>query len=333
MRFTGRKVYLTGATGFIGGYVARRLIEEGATVTCLVRPKTAAHDLERAGATIVRGDITEPATLDLAGQHVLIHAAAWVGYGLPAKKLALFRRTNVEGTRNVLHAAERANVGKVVHVSSIAAIGATAAGVATEETQRTGRFESEYARTKTEAHEAALKATLPAAIPMPGIVLGRGGPFDPLLKALARGRLPALPGDDAVKGYVHVEDVAEGVLLSALKGHGAYLLVDENARTTEVLVAALEEAGLPIPRRRVPSKLIVGAGTTVESAYKLLGRTPPFSGELLHALTVPMSYDSGKARRELGWRPDLTKRLAADLAYFAGRAEPLTPSPGGSPRA
>ena len=330
MRFTGRKVYLTGATGFIGGYVARRLLEEGATLTCLVRPQTPAHDLERAGAAIVRGDITNPASLDLTGQHALIHAAAWVGYGLPAKKLPLFRRTNVEGTRNVLHAAERAGVGKIVHVSSIAAIGATGTGHATEETQRSGDFESDYARTKTEAHEIALKSSLPAAIPMPGVVLGRGGPFDPLLKALARGKLPALPGDDAVKGYVHVEDVAEGVLLAALKGHGPYLLVDENARTTEVFVAALEEAGLPVPRRRIPTNLIVGAGTTVEGAYKLVGKTPPFSGELLHSLRVPMRYDSAKARRELGWRPDLTKRLAADLAFFAGRDLELTPrAPGG----
>lgn len=320
MRFTGRKVYLTGATGFIGGYVARRLLQEGAAVTCLVRAQTNAGDLERAGAHVVRGDITNPATLDLSGQHVLIHAAAWVGYGLPSKKLALFRRTNIEGTRNMLHAAERAGVAKVVHVSSIAAIGATNNGHATEDSQRAGDFESEYARTKTEAHDLALKTALPTAIPMPGVVLGRGGPFDPLLSMLARGRLPALPGDDAVKGFVHVEDVAEGILLCALKGMGPYLFVDENMRTTELFVAALEEAGLRVPRRRIPTRVVVGAGATVEGLYKLVGRTPPFSGELLHALRHPMSYDSGKARKELGWRPELVTRLADDLRLLAQAA-------------
>lgn len=318
MRFTERKVYLTGATGFIGGVVARRLVEEGATLTCLVRPQTQAGDLERLGATVVRGDITNPATLDLAGQHVLIHAAAWVGYGLPARKLDLFRRTNVEGTRNVLHAAERAGVGKLVHVSSIAAIGATASGGADEQTPRATTFQSEYERTKTDAHEIALKAAAPSAIPMPGVVLGRGGPFDRLLIALARGKVPALPGDDAAKGYVHVEDVAEGILLGALKGHGPYLLVDDNLRTTELFVAALEEAGLPVPRRRIASSLIVGAGSAVEGIYKLLGKTPPFSGELLHALRVPMSYDSSRARKELGWRPELVRRLAEDLKVLSG---------------
>lgn len=316
MRFTGRKVYVTGATGFIGGHVAKRLLDEGAEVMCLVRPQTSAAELARLGAHIVRGDITNPATLDLSGQHVLIHAAAWVGYGLPAKKLPLFRRTNVEGTRNVIHAAERAGVGKVVHVSSIAAIGATQ-GSATEATARDGDFESEYARTKTMAHEIAIKAALPSAVPMPGVVLGRGGPFDTLLSALARGRLPALPADDAVKGYVHIHDTTEGILLCALKGRGPYLLVDENVRTTDLFVEALEEAGLPVPRRRIPTRLVVGAGTAVEGAYKLVGKTPPFSGELLHSLRVPMHYDSSKARLELGWRPALVKQLAEDLRAFA----------------
>lgn len=319
MRFAGRRVYLTGGTGFIGRAVVRRLREEGAEVTCLVRPMTEAGDLERMGARIVRGDVTEPATLGVEGHDVLVHAAAWVGFGLPARKLPLFRATNVGGTENVLHAAERARVAKVVHVSSVAALGANGHGPATEETPRGDGFASEYERTKTEAHQLALKAALPIAIPMPGVVMGLGGPFDPLLRALARGRLPALPGDDAVKGFVHVEDVAEGILLCILRGRGPYLLVDENVRTTELLVAALEEAGLPLPRSRVPSRVLVGTGAIVEGAYKAVGRTPPFSRELLRSLTVPMSYDSARARKELGWRPDLVRRLARDLGVLAGR--------------
>lgn len=319
MRFTGRKVYLTGATGFIGGVVARRLLDEGADLTCLVRPKTDARALERQGARIVRGDVTEPATLDLTGQQVAIHAAAWVGFGLPGRKLPLFRLTNVGGTENVLDAARRAGVGKVVHVSSIAALSGTTDLPATEASKRPDTYQSAYERTKTEAHALALRSAVPAAIPMPGLVMGRDGPFDRLLGALARGRLPALPGDDAVKGFVHVEDAAEGILLCALKGLGPYLLVDENLRLTELLVAALEEAGLRVPRARVPSKVIVGAGSAVEGAYKLVGKTPPFSGELLHGLTVPMAYDSARARKELGWRPELVKRLAADLAAMARR--------------
>lgn len=320
MRFAGRKAYVTGATGFIGGAVARRLVEEGAEVTCLVRPGTPAAHLERLGARVVRGNVTEPATLDLAGHDILVHAAAWVGFGLPAKKREVMRRTNVDGTENVLDAAKRAGVSKVVHVSSVAALGAVSPGPATEQSPRAHGFRSDYERTKTEAHALALKSALPMTLPMPGVVMGREGPFDRLLRLLAQGRVPALPGDDQVKGFVHIEDTAEGILLAAAKGTGPYLLVDENMRTTELLVAACEEAGVRVPRRRVPSRLLVGTGSVLEGAYNLVGKTPPFSRELLHALTVPMSYDSTRARKELGWRPETVRRVAQDIAYYARKA-------------
>lgn len=320
MGFTGRRVFLTGGTGFIGAVVARRLLEEGASVTCLVRQGTPAGELERLGAQVVRGNVTEPATLDLAGHDLLIHAAAWVGFGLPEKKRELMLRTNVQGTENILHAAQRAGVRKVVHVSSIAALGAAGESPITEETPRPSFYRSDYERSKTEAHALAARSSLPHAIPMPGLVLGRDGPFDRILRALAKGRLPALPSDDAVKGWVHVEDTAEGILLAAAKGTGPYLLVDENMRATELLVAACEEAGVPVPRRRVPSRLLVGAGTLLEGSFNLVGKTPPFSRELLHSLIVPMSYDSTRARKDLGWRPELVRRLAQDLTFYAGAA-------------
>lgn len=316
MRFTGRKVYLTGGTGFIGGVLARRLLDEGADLTCLVRSGSNAAELERLGATLVRGDVTHPQTLDLAGQQIAIHAAAWVGFGIPRQKLPLFRQTNVEGTRNVIHAAARANVGKVVHLSSIAALGAID-GRATEDSPRPQAYRSEYERTKTEAHEIALAAPLAKAIPMPGLVIGRNGPFDWILRTLARGRMPALPGDDAVKGWVHVDDCVEGVLLAAAKGLGPYLLVDENMRATELFVAACEEAGLRVPRRRIPSKVLIGGATLVEGAYRAARRTPPVSRELLRSLVVPMTYDATRARTELGWRPETLKRLAEDLSLYA----------------
>lgn len=317
MRFQDRRVFVTGATGFIGGVVTRRLLEEGAKVTCLARPGTPTTSLEAMGARIVRGNVTEPATLHLEGHDLLIHAAAWVGFGLPAKKRAVMHRTNVGGTENILHAAERAGVAKVVHVSSIAALRSAAPGPLTEASPRDAAYRSEYERTKTEAHALALRSPIPIAIPMPGLVLGRDGPFDWLLRALAHGRVPVLPGDDAVKGWVHVEDCAEGVLLAAQRGTGPFLLVDENMRTTEVLVAACEEAGVRVPRRRIASRVLIGGGAVMEGAYNLVGRTPPFSRELLHALTVPMSYDSTKARKELGWRPELLRRTAQDVAFYA----------------
>lgn len=316
MRFQDRRVYLTGGNGFIGGVVARRLVEEGAKVTALVRPGRPLGPLTGLLVDVVRGDVTEPATLDMTGQDIVIHAAAWVGFGLPQKKREVMRRTNVEGTRNVLHEAGRAKVAKVVHLSSVAALGG-AKGLVTEESSRGHTFKSDYERTKTDAHALALATPLPRAIPMPGLVAGRDGPFDRIVRALAKGALPALPADDAVKGWVHVEDVAEGILLAAAKGSGPYLLVDENVRTTELLVAACEEAGVRVPRMRVKSALLVGGGAVLERSYNLVGKTPPVSRELLHALKDPMTYDSTRARKELGWRPELVRRLAQDISFYA----------------
>lgn len=317
MPFEGRRVFITGATGFIGGVVARKLVSRGAHVTALVRPGTNAGELERAGVHIRRGNVLEPESLDLSGQHIVIHAAAWVGFGIPARKRDLFRRTNVEGTLNVVEACERAGVGKLVHVSSVAALGATDKQPATEETPRASFFKSEYERTKTEAHEVALHAKVPVALPMPGLVLGLGSPFDPLLRQIARGRVPALPADDATKGWVHVEDVADAMLSMALRATGPYLLVDENMRATELIVAALEEAGIAIPRRRVPASLLHAGAKAMQGAYHLVGKTPPISEELVRALKIPMSYDSARARKDLAWRPELIKRLAQDMLALA----------------
>lgn len=319
MSLQGRRVFVTGATGFIGGVLVRHLVKRGAEVTALVRPATDASTLEHLGARVVRGDVTEPATLDLADQDVAVHAAAWVGFGIPKGKLDLFRRTNIGGTENLVDAAERAGVAKLVHVSSIAALGAPDRMPADEETPRATFFKSEYERTKTEAHALALRAGIPVALPMPGLVLGRDGPFDWLLRRLARGQPMALPADDAVKGWVHVDDVAEGILAAIERGRGPYLLVDENMRLTELLVRALEEAGLPIPRARVPVGVLRAGAWSLEKAYHVAGKTPPVSDEMLRALPLPMSYDSAKARKELGWRPDLVPRLARDLQAFARR--------------
>lgn len=317
MSLQGRRVLVTGATGFIGGQVARRLLKEGAEVSALVRRGSDAGALEALGVRVLRGDVTMPATLDFSGQDVVVHAAAWVGFAIPPRKRELFRRTNVQGTRNVIHAAKSADVRKIVHVSSVAALGATDARPATEESPRSTYFKSEYERTKTEAHEAALQAGVPVALPMPGLVLGRDSGFDWLFRSLAKGRLPALPADDAEKGWVHLDDVAEALVTMASRGQGPYLLVDENLRLTELLVRALEEAGLPIPRRRVPVAVLRAGAWAVEKSFHAFGRTPPVSDELMRALPIPMSYDSARARKELGWRPALVRRLADDLQAFA----------------
>lgn len=319
MRFAGARVLLTGGTGFIGGVVARRLVEEGALVTALARPKADTRHLRNLGVTVREGNVAVASSLDFSDQDVVVHAAAWVGLGVPRKKRDLFWLTNVGGTANVVEAARRADVPKLVHVSTIAALprGSARPGRAAVEADFDAsaieHAPSFYSKSKMEAHRIVLESGLHVALPMPAVVLGPGGPFEPVLRRLANGRLRALPSGDGVKAWAHVEDVAEGVLLAALRGSGPYLLVDDCVTTSELLARLAHVVDVPVPRRRVPVSALAAAAAVVEAAYHAVGKTPPVSRELIEGLREPMTYDSARAREDLGWRPDLWRRVADDV--------------------
>lgn len=322
MRFTGRKVFLTGGTGFIGGVLARRLLGEGADLTCLVRPKTDAEPLAKAGATIVRGNVTEPATLVVPYNSTIIHGAAWVGFGIPKRHRETFLRTNIEGTRNVLAAAQAAGATRFVHVSSVAALGESERGEVLDESHvRERAYRSDYERSKTETHLLVERALIPSALPMPSLVLGTGGPLEWLVRDLARGKLKALPSGDAVKGWVHVDDTVDAILECALRGSGGYILNDANERVADLMTRAMEAAGLKAPRARVPLAALVAGAAVVEGFYTLRRKTPPISREIVQKLRVPMRYDASRANNELGWKPRLAERLVADMRAYASAPE------------
>ncbi len=317
-RFAGARVYVTGATGFIGGAIARQLVAEGAIVTAVARRPERAKALSDLGVRVVRGDVTEPATIDLAEQDVVIHAAAWVGMGIPARKRDLFWRTNVGGTANVVDAARRADVPKFVHVSSVAALPRGRARPDRPATEAdfdptVREFSSFYSQSKTEAHRIVAESGLHAALVMPGVVLGPGGPFEPIFRRLANGKLRALPRGDGEKGWVHVDDVAEGTLHATARGQGPYLLVDDNVTAGELLARVAAVAGLAAPSRRVGLRTLAALAGLVEGAYHAVGKTPPVSRELVAGLAEPMSYDASRARRDLEWAPRMWDRLVSDV--------------------
>jgi nucleoside-diphosphate-sugar epimerase len=328
VRFKDTRVLVTGATGFIGRVVTRKLVEEGAAVTALARPTSDTAFLRNLGVTIQEGNVRDPSTLDFRGQDVIVHAAAWVGMGLPKRKRALFWETNVDGTRHALDAARRGDVQRFVHVSSIAALGRTRNPLKpvteTDFARRPNRYASYYEESKTAAHALALDALregLPVVAPMPGLVMGRGSPFDGILQRFAAGTLPALPSGDGVKGWVHVKDAAEGILLTALKGKGPYILVDDCVTVRELFARLTHLADVPKPKWRVPVTALGALAFLLEKSYHAVGKTPPLSRELVMSLREPMRYDASRARKELQWKPDMWTRLTEDV-----RA--LKPEPG-----
>lgn len=313
-------VFLTGGTGYLGRHVADLLHERGASIRALHRPTSDTAHLEDLGVTLVEGDVTEPDTLAVGEADVVVHLAAWVGFGLPRRKHATMRAINVDGTRNVLRAALEAGADKLVHCSTIAVVGDTGGEVADETTPRTSTtFDSYYEETKWRAHHLVRSTPgIATALPMPGVIVGRRGPFEPLLQVYARGLLPVLPRSDEPTGFVHVRDVADGVVRAAGTGTGPYLLVDENLTARELAEGMSEAAGGPVPRTPVPIGLLSAGAGLLEALWWPTGRAPPASRELVEGLRMSLRYDASRARGELGWDPDLLGNLARDLEEIRG---------------
>src|SRR6476469_6636851 len=151
------KVFVTGATGFIGGHVVRKLTERGDEVVVLVRDPSKAGDLP-GGPTLVEGDPSDEAAIreGMDGADAVIHGAAIYKVGIPKGERTEMHDANVGGTERVLRAALEANVPKVVYISTVAAFGNTHGEVVDESYQHPADdFTSYYEQTKYEAHQVA----------------------------------------------------------------------------------------------------------------------------------------------------------------------------------
>lgn len=314
----GQHVYLTGGTGFIGTGIARRITEAGAQVTALTRDASRGQHLSEMGCKIVEGNVLEPGTLGVPEDtDIVIHGAAWVAYGIPSKKADLFKATNIDGTRHVLEAAKDAGARTFCHLSSVAAIGPTPAGLYTEERVHQGRYpeyKSLYEETKHKAHVLVEEnaGSMRTVLPMPGVVLGLDGEFDALLRGYADGKLWSLKGDNP-SPFVHVEDTVDGVVTAVEKGKGPYILADQNLTLDQLLHLFEEASGIPVPDRRVSVGVAKAGATVLQVPYHLMGKVPPLSRELIEQLEIPYTVSSQRAVKELGWTPDLVGHLREDF--------------------
>lgn len=306
-----RPVFLTGATGFIGGRLAEALHARGRRLRCLVRDPGRAAALERLGAELVVGDITDEAALarGLEGADVAFHLAAI--YDIGVVDGAALERVNVGGTEAFLRAVQHAGTGLAVYVSSTVALGPTGRVEGDETSRWHGPFPTAYHRTKTRAHELALAAQavgLPLIIVCPAYVYGPGdrGPVGRFLAELLSGRLPGLVDDPAWFSYVHVEDVAAGLVAAAERGRpgATYVLSGEGATFNDFAELAALHAGVPAPRVRLPRALALAAGSAADVLSRITGRRFSLSREGVRAVTRERWLHShALAERELGWRP------------------------------
>jgi dihydroflavonol-4-reductase len=324
------RTLVTGAAGFIGSHVVRALLARGHAVRALVLPSDRAPNLSGLEVEIVRGDVRDAEAMARATRNVevVFHLAAV--YALWSAKPAILREVNVAGTRNVLEAARRAGVRRVVHTSSIARFGGQGLGrCATEASPfALGVTGDLYARTKNEAHWVALDA---ARAGQDVVIVAPTGPIGPgdvgptptgrLLTACLS--LPVVTVVRTESCFAHVSDMADAHVRAAEVGRAGetYLLGTENVGAADLARRALAILGKRRPVLEVPYTVASAfAHGALAHAELVTRRAPIATPAAVRIARLGLAADCRKAVRELGMRQtpvDVALRDA--LVWFSGK--------------
>ena len=316
------KVLVTGATGFVGSNLAAALAARGDQVRVLCRPTSRLTALEGVPVECVTGDILDAESLVSAmqGCQVVFHVAGLAQYWRSGRETVY--RVNVEGTRNVMQAALAAGVERVVHTSSVAAIGYAPPGALADESQT---FPDElngwpYGHSKhlaeLEVHRAVARG-LPAVIVNPTIIIG---PRDinfisgSLVRASVQGQLRVLPPGGS--NLVHSDDVIAGHLAAAERGRVGerYILGGDNLSHWEAAAILAEVTGGGRPWFILPRWSLIPLAGLIDAFNSLSRRPSLVTGEQIRLGGMTFYVDSRKAVRELGL-PQTPFRRAAEDAY------------------
>jgi dihydroflavonol-4-reductase len=321
------KVLITGASGFLGAHLCRRMAAEGHSLRILCRPTSDLSNLKGLPFDQVTGDVTDPEAVRRAvqGCEAVIHAAAVLSYwGRDAARQA---SVNVEGTRHVAQACRTGGVKRLVHISSVAAV-----GIPEDPRQPANeefRFNLEhsglnYHLSKRRAEEAVLAEVtrgLDAVIVNPATVFGPHGRMyrglEMIEKVRQRRIVPYFTGGICV---VHVEDVVEGVLAALDRGETGqrYILGGENVTYRGVVERAAEAMHL---RRRfvaIPRVVTYLAASLLEPLGRLRNRRPAITYTTHYGASRYHFYDSSKARQALGYASRNFDAILEDCLRFAG---------------
>jgi len=315
------RVFVTGATGFVMGAVARTLRARGDAVLALVRSPSRAASLAALGCELVAGDVVDPtdAIGELRRCDALVHGAAIYEIGVNAERRRAMQETNVTGTRRILEAARAAATPRIVYVSTIAAFGNTHGAVVAEGHRLTSPQTSAYEDTKRQAHEIALDAArsgAPVVIVQPGQVYGPNdhSAVGANFRALAEGRLRYRAFEGLGLNLVHVDDLADGIVRALDRGRTGecYVLGGEITTLGDAYRAVAKAAGRALPRFVLPSAVARVAGRLIPSMREVVSS----------ADGVTFWATDAKARAELGTKPrDLMQGMRDTFAPNARRGE------------
>lgn len=316
------KALVTGATGFVGGAVARALVHAGVDVRILTRPESDLQNIRGLSVERVAGDLRNPASLRtaLTGCQHLYHVAAH--YALWAKDPSIFYDINVTGTRNLLEAARKVGIERTVYCSTIGAVGLPpGGGLGTEETPVSlGQMAGHYKRSKYLAEQEVLKLAregLPVVIVNPSAPVGAGDvkptPTGQVIVDFMKGRMPAYI--ETGMNIVDVDDVAIGHLLAMQKGRQGerYILGCKNLMLREVFEILCKLTGIKAPSIKLPRLAILPLAYVDQWVANLTGQPPRIPLEGVKMAKYKMHYDCSKAVKELGL-PQTPPEIALEKA-------------------
>ena len=316
-------VLITGATGFLGYHVAKRLNEAGVRPRVLELRESQHAILDRLDVERCAGDLEDPAAVRAAcsGADTLIHLAFKVSVGGGGKLAEQMQHINIEGTRQLLEAASAAGVKRAVVAGSALAVGVNRNPSPLDETADWSKhgFDLQYANIRRQAELDALARATPAFAVMsvcPSFTFGPddpvGAPANKLVQAIVtrKMRFTLRVGF----GCLDVRDFAAGVLLAAERGRSGrrYLLSGENVTGNQLLEYISSISGVRAPRFTPPTMLLRAVAGVVELVSAIRNKPAPLTREVLQIIGRYAWYDTSRARTELGWSSRPLRETLAD---------------------
>lgn len=320
---------VTGAAGYVGQRLARRLAEDGVSVRALCRSQSWPDVLRHPNITVVMGDVTDLPSIEAAvgGCDAIYHVAALARVWSPDP--GEYRRVNVEGTLGVVRAAQSAGVPRVVITSTAGVFGQSDQGTVDETSRRDTPFSTPYERSKAE-----MQACLPQVIDgrttvtvvCPTRIYGPGpnlpsNPVTRMIDLYRQGKWHFIPGDGlAIGNYVFIDDVVDGHIRAIEHGRSgeAYILGGENVSYRQLFDALAAVTGKRLWLVPLPSSLILGTAWIETRRAAMFGGQPLVTPDWARRLLANWAVSSGKAEQELRYRPMSVKDgIGRTVAWLA----------------